>query len=203
MNQFVDPDREIIVIDDLLSPSHFAFMVEAVKSNRFPWHYLSNTHTYEDEYLPYAHGFIHWMHEPPEFDAEPSIYLNVFSPALYVMVDAVGLRFDRLLRARVNLTLQSPEQIPGYPHVDWNNDEDYLSALFYLEDSDGDTLFYDYKCVAGKSTKDPSLGQVTKRVTPKANRGVVFNGHIAHSATLPLSNPTRTVVNFCFKGTKQ
>lgn len=195
----VDPDREIVVIDDVLSPSHFAFMVEAVKSNRFPWYYMSNTHTYEDEYLPNSHGFIHWMHEPQGFNAEPSAYLNVFSPALYVMVDAVGMVFRQLIRARVNLTLMSPQQIPGYPHVDWNEREQYYSALFYLEDSDGETLFYDYKCVAGEVSKDPETKKVCKKVQPKANRGVVFNGHIAHSATLPLKHPTRTVVNFCFR----
>lgn len=198
MNQFVDPDREIVVIDDVLSPSHFAFLVEAVKSTRFPWYYMRNTHTYEDEYLPNSHGFIHWMLEPEEVGAEPSVYLNVFSPALYSMVDRVELQFIGLLRARVNLTLRSSAQIPGYPHVDWTENRQYFSALFYLEDSDGDTLFYDYKCVGGDVSKDPSTKQVVKRVAPKANRGVLFNGHIAHSATLPLVNPTRTVANFCF-----
>lgn len=191
-------EGEIVVIDDLMSPSNVLFLLEAVKSTNFPWFYIRNTHTYEDDPLPDSHGFIHWLLEPPSMGLETSAYLNIFSPILYTAADAVGMQFEQLIRARVNLSIKSPNQIPGYPHVDWTEPRQYWSALYYLEDSDGDTLFYDYKCTAGNTDKNPLSGAITERVSPKRNRAVVFNGHIAHSASLPLEHQTRTVVNFCF-----
>ena len=194
-------DGEIVVIDELMSPSNVLFLLEAVKSTNFPWFYIPNAHTYADEELKDSHGFIHWLLEPPSSGLEASAYLNVFSPILYTAVDAAKMKFVELVRARVNLSVRSPSQIPGYPHVDWTEPRQYWSALYYLEDSDGDTLFYDYKCRAGETTIDPLKGSIAERVTPKKNRLVMFNGHIAHSATLPLVHPTRTVVNFCFIAT--
>ena len=198
----INPDNEIVVIEDVLSESHLAMVTEAVKSNRFPWYFMENTHTYADQVGNSSYGFIHWLHEPDGFDAEPSIYLNIFSPVLYIMLDRVDLSFRRLIRARVNLSTRSPEQHGGYPHVDWTEQVPYFSGLFYLEDSDGDTCFYDYRCSGGMVSKNPEDAQIIKRVTPKRNRGVIFNGNIAHSAMLPLEHDTRTVVNFCFLATQ-
>lgn len=193
----VDPDSEIVVIDDVLSEGHLAMILEAVKSTSFPWYYLPNTHTYLDDERADSFGFIHSLYEPATFSAEPSNYLNVMSPILYIMLDRTDLQFKNLLRARVNLSVLAPKQVAGYPHVDYPKGIDYFSGLFYLEDSDGDTCFYDYKCVEGV-VNNPD-GKIIKRVEPKRNRGVIFNGHIAHSASLPLVHPTRRVVNFCFE----
>lgn len=200
---FVDSESEIIVIDDVLSPSHLAMVTEAIKSNRFPWYFMGNTHTYADQIGENSFGFIHWLHEPDAVDAEPSAYLNVVSPILYIMLDRTNLRFNRLIRARVNLSTKAPKQHDGYPHVDWTEQIPYFSGLFYLEDSDGDTCFYDYRVVGGMASKDPSERKIIKRVTPRKNSAVVFNGNIAHTAMLPLRHDTRTVINFCFLATHQ
>lgn len=197
----IDADSEIVVLDDVLSESHLAMVTEAVKSNRFPWYFMGNTHTYADEVHEDSYGFIHWLHEPETSNAEPSAYLNIFSPILYIMTDKTNLVFRQIVRARVNLSTRAPKQNRGYPHVDWTDPQPYFSGLFYLEDSDGDTCFYDYRCIGGSVSKNPEKSNIIKRVTPKKNRGVIFNGNIAHSASLPLEHSTRTVVNFCFLAT--
>ena len=68
----VDPDSEIVVIDDVLSEGHLAMILEAVKSTSFPWYYLPNTHTYLDDERADSFGFIHSLYEPATFSAEPS-----------------------------------------------------------------------------------------------------------------------------------
>lgn len=196
----IEKDK-IIVIDNILTDTHLSMLLESVKSTEFPWYYLPNTHTAPTVIEEYSHGFIHWLQEPEKFGKAPSIYLNIFSPVLYILLDKANMEFRGLIRSRVNLSTRSSVQHKGYPHVDWIYDEPYYSAIFYLEDSDGDTCFYNVEDDGYSEIHLSEDIKVIKRVTPKRNRAVIFQGNIAHSAMLPLNHNTRTVVNFCFYST--
>ena len=71
------------------------------------------------------------------------------------------------------------------PHIDMK--ENHKVILFYLNDSDGDTYFYD---------KDHN---VIDSVTPKANRAVLFDGSILHSSSKPVEFARRIVLNINLK----
>ena len=68
-----------------------------------------------------------------------------------------------------------------YPHLDIVQDV----CLYYVNDSDGDTIFYDEN-----ETE-------VKRVTPKKGRVVFFDGSYYHSASSPSKN-TRVILNYNF-----
>jgi hypothetical protein len=67
------------------------------------------------------------------------------------------------------------------PHVDYHFPHDVV--LYYVNDADGDTVFYN------------NQGQVIKRVTPKKGRLVMFDGLTLHSGGIPKNGP-RCIVNF-------
>ena len=67
------------------------------------------------------------------------------------------------------------------PHIDMK--EKHKVILFYLNDSDGDTYFYD---------KDHNI---IDSVTPKENRAVLFDGSILHSSSKPVEFAKRIVLN--------
>ena len=54
--------------------------------------------------------------------------------------------------------------------------------LFYINDSDGDTFFFNNK-------------EIFKRITPKKNRLVIFDGNIKHAGTHPIKSEKRIVLN--------
>ena len=81
--------------------------------------------------------------------------------------------------------LQTPSLIQGSqkPHLD--SPLEHCVCLYYVTDSDGDTIFYDKE------------GKEFKRVSPKKGRIVFFNGNISHSGSFPLKS-TRIVINYNF-----
>jgi len=78
------------------------------------------------------------------------------------------------------------------PHVDLT--EPHLVVLYYVFDSDGDTIFFNKK---HENNVRPSFKdyKIIKSVTPKQGTCVVFNGLNYHSNILPKLNK-RCVINF-------
>lgn len=92
-----------------------------------------------------------------------------------------------LLRMHVALLSNSYEDIIAHPHKD-SNRENFFSFLYYVNDSDGDTLFFDSDC------------NVMRRISPKRGFGVFFNSNILHCAMYPKTNILpRVIVNMMFR----
>ena len=78
------------------------------------------------------------------------------------------------------------------PHLD--RYEPHLVILYYVNDSDGETVIYNYK---SKDENDiPYFEDVKelKRITPKQGRIVVFDGRYWHTAEQPTNN-IRCIIN--------
>ena len=67
----------------------------------------------------------------------------------------------------------------------------YMSLIYYINDSDGDTIFFN------KDLKE------TKRVKPKKNTAVLFDSNILHCGCNPIKSMRRAVINFIFKGNEK
>ncbi|NBP00406.1 MAG: hypothetical protein EBU90_09835 [Proteobacteria bacterium] len=96
---------------------------------------------------------------------------------------------------RINCNITSPYhnfQDHQYmmPHIDANIP--HRSLIFYLHDSDGDTVLFD-RCYDGISENITDL-KVVKRVKPKKNLCLTFNGLRYHSAS-PSKSILRRIIN--------
>jgi len=82
----------------------------------------------------------------------------------------------------------------------------HQTGLLYLNDSDGDTYFYD-------NYYDPAVDEdfsqfdyyqkfiiehlkLQQSVTPKSNRLVLFDGYQYHASSCPIKTQLRVVMNF-------
>ena len=87
--------------------------------------------------------------------------------------------------------LQFPLNLKSYdvdtPHIDLST-IDHFVMLYYVCDSDGDTIIYNEKDMCDQYT-------IKEKVTPKQGRVVLFDGGLYHTAEQPLNN-NRCIVNY-------
>lgn len=93
-------------------------------------------------------------------------------------------------RMKANLQHKYPCSKPIFfnsPHIDHTKDipKDHFAAvcLYYIDDSDGDTFFFDDEW------------NIIQRVTPKAGRMVLFKNEVYHASSPPQQNGGRIVLN--------
>tara|TARA_B100000282_G_scaffold163561_1_gene118277 strand:+ start:69 stop:644 length:576 start_codon:yes stop_codon:yes gene_type:complete len=185
-------DSEIIVIDNVIDPDY----QEQIRSillgevnygdYEFPWYYTKDI-TKSD--LPNS------QKRPAFSHLYVKSYGQVVSEFHNIFIDLITVCCHRLEMTEVNviqgnsflqLPLTTKRGKVDTPHIDTN--EKNFVMLYYVCDSDGDTIIYNEKVESEKYT-------VKESVTPKQGRVVLFDGGLFHTAEQPISN-TRCVVNY-------
>ena len=157
----------------------------------FPW-YLAHTsnYTYEDyvdaikenvglpfekEYHQFVHTFYgnkkqnsnHWPYFEKIFKSNKHIEINNF------------------FRVKANLNVQvlgSTKDTHGMVHRD--HPKNILkSILYYVNDTDGDTLLFD------------NSKNLIEKINPKKGRAVIFDSNSLHAASPPFNSKIRVVIN--------
>jgi len=100
-----------------------------------------------------------------------------------------------IIRAKANFLTQMPtypSDAVNLPHYD--NKDNVISALYYVNTADGDTVFYNecYDDFPMKLTEH-------KRVQPEFNKLVVFDSSYYHASANPSLDGPRAVVNIIFE----
>ena len=99
------------------------------------------------------------------------------------------INYENTIRVKCNLNLNKTgyKKTSHQPiHIDVSSKEN-KSLIYYVNDSDGDTIFFNKK-----------LKEI-KRVTPKKNTAVLFDSNILHCGCNPIKSSMRGVINFIFK----
>ena len=119
-----------------------------------------------------------------------SDYHELFVPLLETVVRKLGFNQAKVLQGRS--FLQFPINTDGTidkPHIDIHGNNKFVVALYYVCDSDGDTVIYN-------ETKESETYTINKSVTPKQGRMVIFDGKLYHAARQPINSNTRCIVNY-------
>ena len=100
------------------------------------------------------------------------------------------VNYENVMRVKCNLTLNKTDY-KKTSHQTIHRDtelKDSKSLIYYVNDSDGDTILFDV-----------NLKEI-KRVKPKKNTALLFDSNLLHCGCNPIKSPTRAVINFVFKG---
>ncbi len=126
-----------------------------------------------------------------------SWYAERLKVLMYTIVDKVPeVQFNGISRLKANLLVQQPHAPAGHyntPHQD-STDNTY-SALYYCNDSDGDTVLFDQFYEEGKA---PDKFTIAQRIQPKKNRLIVFESNRFHASSYPVDTKARFVFNMIF-----
>lgn len=113
-----------------------------------------------------------------------SNYWDLISHVSNKLIDIIDVDCH-ITRCKLNLNTSDIRYKDKYhtPHID-NGFENQITAIYYVNDSDGDTFFFD------------DSGKITKRVTPKKGRLVWWKGKIFHAKASPVKTTQRMVLNY-------
>ena len=184
---------KIYVFDDIIEKDYQNkiknILIGQVRYNDedFPWYYIDDV-TASGEYEnqkrgAFVHDYVHY-----EYGIESDFH--------YLFLDLIKASCSKLKIKEVDALqgrsfLQLPTNIKredvDSPHTDMQFK--HFVMLYYVCDSDGDTIIYNEKMISEKGFT------VQKKVTPKQGRVVLFNGSLYHTAQQP-NHGIRCVVNY-------
>lgn len=176
-------------------PSEIANKVEAwVTSERVPWFYFRHTlgkdlkgradinqSTYKVHDLP---RLTHYFFPNSKTGEEDTKYIQPLSNWVITTL----LPNYEVKRVMGNLTtpISGAGSLLNIPHVD-SHDPDMTTFLYYVNNSDGKTVFFE------------GDGSISHSVDPVKGTGVLFPSNTPHAGQVPKINKTRYVINLIFK----
>jgi len=193
------------VLKDLIEPKYQIFFLELINNNTFPWYHADNiirgrTKEFENfKNITETHALEHVLYLSPK--GINSHYYEVFQPIINNFEKRTKFKVKEMLRCRLRRTFPTVGHTLdkyNYPHTDLNDKQDYKSLIYYFEDSDGDTVWFNEKFELNKPTPDLLNIKPAERQTPKKGDGVWFEGNQYHAGNNPVNYNIRTVINFDF-----
>ena len=188
-------EGEIIVIDDFVSLKY----QEKIKhellglDNNFPWYYVEDVTSAGDFDSQHRAGFGHQyviFYENNTSEIE-SVYHHLFTPMLSKACQHLKMPQTEVIQGRsfLQLPLRNVDtSVVDTPHIDIDEGDEHIVVLYYVVDSDGDTIIYNERTESSSYTEK-------QRVSPKQGRTVIFEGGQYHTAAQPTKG-TRCIVNY-------
>ena len=176
------------IIENFLTKEQEEKIEQLTIDYNFPWFYTPGTivdvklgieanTVYDKGINPFQ--FVH------STDLNQCSFIDTITPVL----DQLLIEFEsniRIIRCKFNFLPKDNDPSFHYPHID-DPDENVMSAIYYVNDSDGDTFFFNDKL------------EITKTITPQKGRLVIFPSNMFHSSSSPINNEYRIVMNIVFK----
>jgi hypothetical protein len=186
------------IVENVISKEEQDRLENLLISNNFAWFFSNATCTgerkpfYSDQIFE-SSQFVH------NFVVDGSINSNYFG-LLSGLCNNLAIKENiytfNPIRIKANLTFPQLKFKKGMYkplHIDVDC-PNCITAIYYVNDSDGDTLFF--KDVDSMQEKNDFT--VVKKVSPKKGTLVYFPSNILHSSEFPLESEKRCVINFNF-----
>ena len=181
--------EDIIEVEDFL-PKMYVDKInqDIAEAENFNWNLIKNiTFKGESETFP---SFTHMA-----FKRDEGIVSDCFEflyPLVCMIPEKTGIEVKELHRLRLGLIVKQPKKEVHPAHIDMPGQKHY-TALYYINESDGDTYIYDQ--VDGE---DPSKFTIKKRIKPKKNKIAIIDGKYYHSSSSCVRNNKRVVLTINF-----
>ena len=186
------------IIDNVLPINYLKDVQSGFNPDYFPWYFIEEiTHASGSDVTPYKNsrtstGFVHMILD--NLGDNRSGYVNLFKPICYFIADKAGIEFTRIIRMRTAMLLPQRNYTKNNfngAHIDHPDMSNFVNALFYVNDSDGDTFIFNESHNDGV----PKKLTIKERVTPKENRVAIFDGWQYHASSSPIHSDKRIVIN--------
>ena len=189
----------INVVENFLSPQYQDHLEKIMLGREFPWFYLD--HTAEPNYetcfpadgMQDGFQFVHTFIDQGNLCSDR---LSLVLPIAFALMAKEGINTESHERMKANITFPIAGRSDGSfkpPHVDTLR-ANTITAIYYVNDADGDTLFFDnYETEKLNGFRF----EVRQRIQPKKGMLVYFDADVLHTSEFPATG-ARCVLNFNF-----
>ena len=167
--------NDIEIIDNYLNFNEFTELKNNLESSWFPWFFNDfvleeNLIEEDDEDFLFDYQFVHPFYR----DGAP------VSQSIQIIMPLISkLNVLALIRVKANLSAYNTYNKEKFMHVDSDVEKHNVkAAIFYIDDSDGYTVFED-----------------GERVYSKQNRLVIFDANLKHAGVNTTNNKKRILIN--------
>ena len=191
-------NNKILVIDDIIDFDYqekiknILIGEETYNDYYFPW-YLTRDVTRQNskdsqKRSALSHQYVISCNDKNSIGTIDSVFHDLFIPLIEQACSKIDKQNVTVIKGRsfLQLPINFKGEREDTPHIDIVGD--HFVMLYYVCDSDGDTIIYNEQVKSDNYT-------VQKRITPKQGRVVLFDGSYYHTAEQPLNN-IRCVVNY-------
>ena len=191
-------DNEIYVFDDFIDIEYQKDIRNILlgefdyQGQQFPWYYIEDVTASGDHDSQHrsalAHQYVEYI-DGESVGKKLTIFHHLFLDMLKKVCRKMVIRNINVLQGRsfLQFPLNLKDRSFDTPHIDIH-DRKHIVALYYVCDSDGDTIIYNER-------KESESYTIKQRVTPKQGRMVIFDGWLMQTAEQPLNN-VRCIVNY-------
>ena len=191
--------NKILVFDDIIDLEYQEKIKKVLLSDyeykgyEFPWYFTQDVtnplNSNTQKRSAFYHGYV--VTDDDTIGTIDSVFHYLFVPLIDNSCSKIGKQDVTIIKGRsfLQLPINFKGEREDLPHVDIVGD--HFVMLYYVCDSDGDTIIYNEQEKSSNYT-------VQKRITPKQGRVVLFDGSYYHTAEQPLNN-IRCVVNYDLK----
>ena len=174
----------IHIFDELIDSDYQKLIKETLFSNTYPWFFIEDI-TNSDGSKQKRSAFTHLLVKERNQNSE---YHNLFVKMIQYCCAQIGKTNVDVLAGRsfLQLPLNLKDRMVDTAHID--SIEKHFVMLYYVCDSDGDTILYQEK-------EKSDVYTIQKRISPKQGRVVLFDGSYYHTAEQPINN-NRCIVNY-------
>ena len=174
----------IRILDNVLKTGESDKLLNSITEDTFPWLLNKELIQYSD-YQQYEHyQLYHSLYETERNPKIRSIHYSTFAPIIQSFL-SLSKTTGSLYRSKLNLLHNHYLSEKGSNPVHVDLKVAHTSMIYYINDSDGDTVFYE---------NDKEI----QRVQPVKNRLVVFEGPLKHCSNHPKNHEHRFVLNTVF-----
>ena len=184
------PTKGVVeMFDNKISEETQLYLKNNICDGLFPWYYIPftirNTFKENDKYQ-----MVHILIEDGEVKSQ-------FAHDILKCFEFLSeFKTHKILRAKLNMNFPYKKENMELPHVDFD-DPSYVSYLYYVNESDGPTLFYPYGSVLPYFYNQ--INENKTSVDFKQGRLVRFPSNLLHSSSMPYKYDSRVVLNLMFE----
>ena len=190
---------KINIIDNYIPPKEAYDIEEFFLGPSLGWHW--NKETIEQEELEkyktkntvntgqFTHVVMRNFNLMPDHvrNKNKGLYTSIAYDGIKEIFKNINFNLICRIKGNLNLNVTGYKKKSHQPIHDDARVSGYKSLIYYINDSDGDTIFFNDK-----------LKEI-KRVNPKKGRAVIFDSQILHCGSNPIKQQNRAVINFIYK----